>query len=294
MKTKLTPAFAALRRGRQELIAAAFVGVLASVAATARAADTAATPAATSTTAAAAVPESLAPAAVADTDPWQFGLTVPFWAPQVDGNVTVLGHQKDVKIPFSDLKDHLDASFALALNAQKGKFGLFGNAGYMKFSGGFNDQPGGNFSAVLKFVVANAGVSYLLFKTESEHPFVLVGTAGVRYWFASTDIDHHDVLGNRDWHGYEKWNLFDPVIGLRASQYLTRKLHLDVAGDGGGFNLNHNTDWTWSAVGMLSYDFCKYFTASAGYQAVALDESAGDKGINLIFNGVAANLTFKF
>ena len=240
---------------------------------------------------------AMSPIAAQD-DSWKFGVTVPLWAPQIDGNVTVLGHQEDVNIPFSELRDHLDASFSLALNAQKGKFGTFGNVGYMKFSGGFNDKLGGNFSADLKFVVANGGVSYLLVQTGEEHPFTLAGTAGLRYWYASTDIDHHDRSGNRDFHGYANWDVFDPVIGLRASQYITQKLHLDVAGDGGGFDINNDTDWTWSASGMLAYDFCKYFSASAGYQAVALDESKGSgaskKGLNLIFNGVAANLTFKF
>jgi hypothetical protein len=236
--------------------------------------------------------------AVPGEDPWQFGVTVPLWAPRVDGNFTVFGRQENVSIPFSKLKDHLDASFSLALNAQKGRFGMFGNVGYMKFSGGFNDKAGGNFSADLKFLIANAGVSYLLVKTGEEHPFTLAATAGLRYWYASTDLDHHDAFGHRDFHGYVNWNVWDPVLGLRASQYFTQKLHLDVAGDGGGFNINNDTDWTWSASGMLTYDFCRYFTASAGYQALALDESNGSgaskNGVNLIFNGVAALLTFKF
>ncbi len=239
-----------------------------------------------------------APIAAVGEDPWQFGVTVPLWAPQINGNVTVLGHQQNVDVSFNELRDHLDASFALGLNAQKGKFGMFGNVGYMKFSGGFNDKLGGNFSADLKFVVANGGVSYLLVQTGEKHPFTLAATAGLRYWYASTDLDHHDAFGHRDFHGYINWNVWDPVIGLQASQSITKKLHLDVAGDGGGFNINNDTDWTWSASGMLTYDFCKHFTLSAGYEAVALDESKGSgsskNGVNLIFNGALVNLTFKF
>jgi hypothetical protein len=239
-----------------------------------------------------------APVATADEDAWQFGLNVPLWAPQLDGNITVLGQTMDVNVPFSEIVEHLDASFALGLKAQKGRFGMFGSFAYMKFSGGFNDKLGGSISSDLKFVVVNAGVSYLLLKTGEDHPFTLTGTAGVRYWFVSTDIDRYNRFGNLDLHGYAKWDLFDPVIGLRASQYITQKLHLDLAGDGGGFNLNHETDWTWSASGMLTYDFCKRFSASAGYQLLALNESAGSglnqKGADLVFSGVAANLTFKF
>jgi hypothetical protein len=229
--------------------------------------------------------------------PWQFAVTVPLWAPQINGNVTVLGHQQDVNVSFSQLKDHLDTSLALAMEAHKGKFGIFGNFGYMKFSGGFTGPLGGTTSADLKFLLANGGVSYQLVKTESEHPFVLAATAGIRYWYVATSLSHNGAGGT--WRGGDNYDLVDPVIGLRASQYLTPKLHLDISGDGGGFNLNHNTDWTWSAAGMLTYDFAKWFSLSAGYQAVALDESNGDSGtgkhgLNLVFSGVAAALTFKF
>jgi len=277
----------------QNLITTALVGVLATAAAAVSAADTMATPAP-----APAPAEAPAQTAAADPDAWQFGVTIPLWAPQINGNATVRGRQSDVNVNYSELKDHLDASFSLALAAQKGKFGLFSSVGYMKFSGGMGDDIGGHTDATLKFLVANAGMSYQLVKTESEHPFILAATAGVRYWYVSTDISHHDGFGNRDFHGYNNDNLFDPVIGLRASQYITPKLHLDVAGDGGGFNLSHDTDWTWSVSGMLAYDFTKWFTLSAGYQALALNESQGSgtskKGVDVIFSGVAAAATFKF
>src|SRR5882757_7651782 len=230
----------------QSLIATALVGALASVVTTARADDTVATPVATPTAAPIASP-AMDSTAATDADSWLFGVTVPLWAPQINGNATVKGHTADVNVNFSELKDHLDASFSLALNAQKGKFGVFGNFGYMKFSGGFNDRFGGNVSAQLKFVLANAGVSYQLVKTESEHPFILAGTVGVRYWYADTTLTHTDFNGNRDWRGGNVYDIYDPVIGLRFSQFITQKLHLDIAGDGGGFNLNNDTDWTWSA-----------------------------------------------
>jgi hypothetical protein len=149
--------------------------------------------------------------------------------------------------------------------------------------------------------MANAGGSYQLAKLGEEHPFVLNATAGVRYWYAATQITYRDRLGNLVFNGGNNYDVIDPVLGLRATQYLTSKLHLDVSGDGGGFNINHSTDWTWSVAAMASYDFTHWFTLSAGYQAVALDESSGSgtgkdgkKGVNMIFSGFAAGLTFKF
>jgi hypothetical protein len=259
------------------------------------------TPATPPVTTPAATPEKTpmaAPVAAPKEDPWRFGLTVPIWLPQINGNATVRGHQQNVDISYSELKDHLDASFALALDASKGKFDIFGNFGYMKFSGGFSGGLAGSASAELKFIVANAGVAYQLVRTEGEHPFILAETVGVRYWYVSTQLDHNDFTGRRDFHGYNNTDLFDPVVGLRASQYFTRKLHLDVAGDVGGFNISHDTDMTWSVLGVVAYDFTKWFTLSAGYQALALDESAGNgssqKGVDLIFNGAFIGLNFRW
>jgi hypothetical protein len=54
------------------------------------------------------------------------------------------------------------------------------------------------------------------------------------------------------------------MIGLRGSQYLTSKLHLDFAGDIGGFGISDNqAELDWSATGMATYDFVKWFSLSA-------------------------------
>ena len=280
----------------QNLLATAFTCALASVS-VARADDAAMTPTTTTNTPA-AVPAMSAPADAMDADGWKFDVTLPLWAPQINGNATVRGRTADVNVNFSQLKSHLDNVLSLAAEAHKGKWGFFGDMGYMKFSGGFGDALGGHTEAQLKFLIANGGVSYELVKTENDHPFILEGTAGVRYWYAATEISHRNAANTRDFSGGNTMNVVDPVLGLRASQYLTSKLHLDVAGDGGGFNLNHSTDWTWSGEAMLAYDFTKWFTLSAGYSAVALDESNGsgksEKGVNLIFSGIEADLSFKF
>ncbi len=100
---------------QQNLIAAALVGALASLASIACADDTVATPTSTSATTPAAAPV-MEPGAAPEEEPWQIGVTVPLWAPQINGNVTVLGHQQDVNVSFDQLRDHLDASFALGRN----------------------------------------------------------------------------------------------------------------------------------------------------------------------------------
>jgi len=38
-----------------------------------------------------------------------------------------------------------------------------------------------------------------------------------------------------------KKDLLDPIIGLRGSKFFTPKLHLDMAGDIGGFGISDHT-----------------------------------------------------
>jgi hypothetical protein len=267
----------------------------------ARAAEPANTPAAAASETAPATAtssnDSLKPAM--NEDEWQFGLGIPLWAPQINGNSTVHGNQRNVNVSYNTLRQHLDAVFSMAVEARKGKFDFYGDVGYMKFS--FDDfAPGGQANAWtgLKFLVADAGMGYLIVKTDSEHPFLLEATAGVRYWYVSDEFTVTSPAGTAFLRGSKTWNVVDPVLGFRGSQFFTRKLHLDFAADGGGFGINHNTDWTWSATSVLTYDFVKWFSLSAGYKAVALDESEnktnGKNGVNLIFHGALVAAKFNF
>lgn len=146
--------------------AAAFAGAaLPANAQDATATKTAMTPAASTVTTPDAVP--LAPQ---NSDSWQFGVTIPAWLVGIDGNTTIRGNQRDVHKSFNDLKQNLDQTFSLGLEAHKGKWGFYGGVGYMKFSNDGLGTLGVPASRELKFVIADAGVSYNLVKTEGETP----------------------------------------------------------------------------------------------------------------------------
>jgi len=233
-------------------------------------------------------------ASAQDDGKWQFGVTVPLFAPKIDGNVTVGGHQRDVNISFSDLKDHLDASFALGLEARKDKLGFYTGFSYMKFSAG-----NGAANDELKIFIVDGGVSYQLYKTEGANPFILEGTVGIRYWGTKNELTLRDSEGTVLFNGSKDRDLVDPMIGLRGSKYFTPKLHLDFAGDVGGFGLSDNqSTLDWSATGLVSYDFAKWFTLSGGYKALAIDASTGSgankNGLDIIMNGFLIAAKFKF
>ena len=169
----------------------------------------------------------------------------------------------------------------------------------MKFSADASGRNGSRGDADLKFIVANAGGFFRLADTGGESPFILEMTAGLRYWYVGTELELTGPLGNVEVDGGNIQRLYDPVIGLRLSEYFTPKLHLDLAGDVGGFEIsNDSSDLTWSAGALLSYDVASWFTLSAGYKALALEKSEGsgtsEHGVDLILHGVLIAAKFKF
>ena len=236
-------------------------------------------------------------AADAPDDKWHFGVTVPLWAPGIDGDVTLRGKGSDVNIDYDDLKENLDAAFGLGIEARKNKFGLFSSVGYMKFEGD-EKKNGVKADWELKLLILDAGASYQLIRTEGERPFILEAYAGMRYWSTETDLKVKDN-GTTIVNGDNSNDLIDPIVGLRGSQYLTPKLHLDFQGDIGGFGISDNqSDFEWSASGMVSYDVVKWCTLSAGYRALAIDKSEGsgshENGLNIVMHGLALAAKFKF
>jgi hypothetical protein len=238
-------------------------------------------------------------AADAPEDKWQFSATLPIWAAGIEGDVTVRGVKSDIDIGFGDLVDHLDASFALALEARKGKFGLYAGGSYMKFSADGRGARGVTGDAELKFFIGEAGMSYRLFKTDGAHPFILEATAGMRYWAIDTDLKLTGPGGTVLVDHENKKELYDPVFGLRASKYLNAKWHLDMEGDIGGFGISDDSsDLSWGAAGLVSYDAARWITLSAGYKALTVETSEGSgakkNGADIIMHGllITAKLTF--
>ena len=124
-------------------------------------------------------------------------------------------------------------------------------------------------------------------------------TDSIRYWATENDLKITGPQGAVLVDSNEKNDLIDPIIGLRASQYLTRKLHLDFQGDIGGFGLSDDSaDLDWSAAGLLTYDFAKWFSLSAGYKALALDVESGSgarkKGADVIMHGLLISARLQF
>ena len=238
-------------------------------------------------------------AADAPEDPWRFSVTLPVWAPGIDGDLTVRGQTADVDVKFDDLKDSLDAALSLGFEVRKERFGFYAGFGYMKFSSDASGRGGADAEAELKFLVAEAAMADRLTKVGEQRPFSLEAIAGVRYWYIGTELEITGPQGGTIVDSDSHKNLIDPIIGLRASQYLNAKWHLDFQGDIGGFGISDDSsDFCWSAAGLVTWDAKRWLSLSAGYKALATDIEEGSgtskKGVDIIMHGVLLTAQFKF
>ena len=73
-------------------------------------------------------PKETAPPSITQSEPWQFTIAVPGWMGGLDGTIGVRGVNANIDIGFDQVLQHLDMVFAARAQAQKGPFGIYGEA----------------------------------------------------------------------------------------------------------------------------------------------------------------------
>jgi hypothetical protein len=147
--------------------------------------------------------------------------------------------------------------------------------------------------------IVDAAGFYQLHKWRAEKPVTLDALAGVRYWNIDNELSLRSTGGVIDFHGSDSTYLIDPIVGLRAKVYLTRKFNLKLQGDVGGFGVSdHSSDLSWEGLGTLGYDFTRHFSLDLGYRALSVDKDSGGgsnaKGANLMLRGFLLAFDFRW
>ena len=292
MKTNDRPAFAEASAGKQDFLAAALaVALTLSTTLLAQQAQTT-----NDMTTEAKSPTELQNASPADEDAWHFSLVPLGWLAGVGGNVTVHGHQANTDVSFGQILDHLKGIAMLDLELGKGKFGFYAQPNWIKLEADGNTGPLRTTDEMQIWIV-DAAFTYQLGKWGEEKPVTLDALAGVRYWNIHNELTESGPFGAALFNGSHDLSLVDPIIGLRAQIYLTRKLSLRLHGDIGGFGISYDSsDFSWQAMGMLGYDFSRHFSLGVGYRALSVDKDRGSgsslEGAHIILHGAIIALDF--
>jgi hypothetical protein len=139
------------------------------------------------------------------------------WAPSVTGTVGVQGINQDINLPIERiLREQLDMTFQVAVEAQKGRWGFAADLFYVEISGGIGKDPTTMISSVeldIEDTIAHANVFYRAFEWGEGRGFLDFGV-GARWY----DLDMSLRL-QRDPTGVNQF----------SSRFASRVV--DVAGD---------------------------------------------------------------
>jgi hypothetical protein len=231
-------------------------------------------------------------------DPWRFDFAIIGWGPALSGDVTVRGRKADVDVGLDELLDDLKGIAMLGFELRKEKFGFYAQPNWIKLEADGNVGPLNSTLEEELWIVDAAGF-YQLHKWCEERPVTLDALAGVRYWNVDNELTVRGPGGVINFNGSQSTWLIDPIIGLRAKIYFTRKFNLSLQGDVGGFGASDNSsDLSWQGVGTLGYDFTRHFSLSLGYRAISVDKDSGSgsnaKGMDLILHGFLFALDFRW
>jgi hypothetical protein len=198
---------------------------------------------------------------------WEFNLA-PFylWAVSIDGDMTVMGNNQQVKADFNEITSGLEEIFTVHFEGMhKSGFGFLTDVEYLNL-GGQETTPGPlplTLDIDFTFVMAELAGTYR-FKLD-DNTLDLIG--GIRYYGLDTEID---VVGippridkDKDWT--------DAMLGVRYIWTITDKWNFLARGDI-GFG---GSDLAWNLVGMFNYQPWKHVSFLFGYRYMDIDYEDG-------------------
>lgn len=208
-----------------------------------------------------------------EADHWRYLIAPYAWATAIDGTIGVRGVQTEVDASFSDLLQVVDIAAALHFEAQKGKWGYFGDAFYAKLSVDAPTQAG-NISVENKMRIFEVGGVY-------EFNPLFQGLFGVRAQGVDVDLDFpgaRRISGDQDW--------VDGFVGVRIIPVRSEKWYLSLRGDVGA----GDSDSVLNGVISAAYRFNKTWSLIGGYRILSTDLSEDNFKWDINMSGLGLGL----
>lgn len=243
---------------------------------------------------------TLAESATLAPSPWRADFLARIWLMGVHGDVGARGRSADIDSSFLDVVDESDSLFAVSGRLELGyrRITAFVDAFYADIGVDDASGPAGatDIDVDLEQTIVDFGLMYRLLEREptgngagNPRPVSFDAYAGGRYSGVELTLDPADADSrSRD----KSW--VDPIVGGKLVVPVSQRWRLELNGDVGGFGAA--SDFTWSATGVLAYDFHigkLPASVSAGYRAVGWDYTDDDEN-EFKYDVIAHGLVFGF
>ena len=252
--------------------------------------------AATLAAASPAVAQQPAATATPPGDRWTIEVAPYLWIASMDGNATVGGVKSDVDVPFSDLLKDLSGGLMMAVDVDKGRFGIGLNGLFARVSSdadvGSTEIDVTSDSGQLAVLPFYRLIQWQYGTSSSGKPLRLVVApeAGFRLTYMRTELE---IRRGPTVDNSENW--VDPLIGSRIGLSLTDRFALIGEGNLGGFGVG--TDFTWNAQAYVGYQFSVFgrpTTLLVGYRALYQDYHHRDFEWDVTMHGPVIGTATRF
>lgn len=218
-------------------------------------------------------------------DSWDFNGFIYLWGSGLSGTTTT---GQNIDMSFGDILDKLDFGLMGTVEANRGRWSVFGDAIYLKLAEGKNAAVGPGIPAT-----ADASMKGYIFTGAVGYDFLNTGDTRVN-GFGGVRMLQLDATANLSIAGgsrrvsasNQNW---DAVIGLRGRQTLSDRWTLAYYGDIG----TGESDLTWQAA--MSFDYrINNWNLSLGYRHMAWDISNSAVLSDLSVSGPFIGAKFSF
>jgi hypothetical protein len=232
------------------------------------------------------------PALAQDDGGWEVSVTPYLWLPSISGSgQTGAGTPIDVETEFDEVFDSLSGAFVGKAEARYDRFGGLVDFQYLKVSGDsalvINNVP--RLASEIE-VESMGGTAALYYRAYASETVTFDLLAGVRYNAVDVEFD----LARAGFPGVSRdlsVDLWDPIVGARATARVAERWSLTGYGDVGG---GGDSDAVWQVIGTVNYHASEHWLLHGGYRYYAVD--VGDQGheLELRMHGPVLAATYRF
>ncbi len=235
-----------------------------------------------------------------DDGKWQFRAIPYLWFSGLNGDVVAGDRTIPVDLSFGDIFDATDSLLAFEgyFDARKDKWGVFSDFMFIKLGVEGIVVEEGPINLTNRLNVLEFGGLYRLSESPSaadrESAVDLVFGLRSSFLEVTTELNEIEgVTGPRDLTANnQKW--VEPFVGLRGETGLGKRASFIAEGNVGGFGAG--SDFSWKALGAISFHVSKRFNILGGYRALGQDYDNSDDAFkwDMVIHGPIVGFGFTF
>ena len=205
---------------------------------------------------------------------WKSSWTGYLWTPGFNGDAIIAGTPVDVDVSVSDAIDVLDeveTSFAGHYEGNKEPWGVVADISYWRMKFDFMTAAGPGECKPSQWIVELAGARTMSIKKMGENTVQRVqALVGGRY----NQLKLKAKVPDADIDASKSRNYFDPFVGARVFQALSRQWGANFRADVGGFGIG--SDLSWQVIATFGYNISEKNSILLGWRYYSQDYEKDD------------------